>query len=197
MYRILGSDGIYNKGKKCDLMEFENPLNQRQELLFLCYCNLNEPRANCQFVNYNNSTFNSSVTNQVRSAYFNANIATDLRLVNNQIKYTIKYYNSTTPNVSNQYDVIYDDNGIMDISNKSYVVQFKNIDDDKDNKCLLYYNNYENIPAFNNTWNPLVGNKRECCHRFTTDSLKVQHYVCVVGNLCTAWNKLLIKKTKI
>jgi len=36
MFRILGSNGLYNKGKKCDLVEFENPMNTKQELAFLC-----------------------------------------------------------------------------------------------------------------------------------------------------------------
>lgn len=49
-------------------MEFENPLNQKQELAFICYCNVNEARANCAPVNYNNSQFNSTFTNHVRSA---------------------------------------------------------------------------------------------------------------------------------
>lgn len=51
MFRILGSNGLYNKGKKCDIVEFENPVNAKQELMFLCYCNEREPRAGCQFVN--------------------------------------------------------------------------------------------------------------------------------------------------
>lgn len=83
MFRILGSNGLYNKGKKCDIVEFENPLNTKQELMFICYCNVREPRAGCAFVNYDNAQFNNSFTNQVRTAYFNANMSTDLRLIRN------------------------------------------------------------------------------------------------------------------
>lgn len=69
MFRILGSNGVYNKGKKCDIIQFENPMNAKQELMFICYCNEREPRANCEMVNYNNMIFNSLVNSQVREAY--------------------------------------------------------------------------------------------------------------------------------
>lgn len=51
MFRILGSNGLQNKGKKCDIVQFENTMNTKQELMFLCQCNEREPRAECKFVN--------------------------------------------------------------------------------------------------------------------------------------------------
>jgi len=64
-------------------VQFENPMNAKQELMFLCYCNEREARANCQMVNYNNMLFNSQFTAQVREAYYNANLSIDVRLLRN------------------------------------------------------------------------------------------------------------------
>jgi len=36
MFRLLGARGIYNEGKKCNIAEFENPMNTRQEIMILC-----------------------------------------------------------------------------------------------------------------------------------------------------------------
>ena len=52
------------------------------------------------------------------------------------------------------------------------------------------------MPAFKN-WHSEVGEKRECCHRFFSEAGQTQHYVCVQGVLCTAWNRMLVKKTKV
>jgi hypothetical protein len=36
MFRLLGARGIYNQGLKCNIAEFENPMNTRQEIMVLC-----------------------------------------------------------------------------------------------------------------------------------------------------------------
>lgn len=69
MFRVLGAPGNYNNGRKCDVIEFENPLNSKQELAFLCYCNPMELRSKCNIVNYNNAAFNNMFSNQVVNAY--------------------------------------------------------------------------------------------------------------------------------
>lgn len=61
----------------------------------------------------------------------------------------------------------------------------------------MYYNNYEPVKFFPGGWHGQTGKKRECCYRFTTDKQQVQHYVCVQGVLCSAWTRMLIKKTKV
>jgi hypothetical protein len=50
-------------------MEFENPFNTKQELAFICYCNPDEPRANCEFKNWDRVTFHSMINQQVRSSF--------------------------------------------------------------------------------------------------------------------------------
>lgn len=50
MFRLLGARGIYNTGMKCNVAEFENPMNTRQELMLLCYCNPTNPGSSCSVV---------------------------------------------------------------------------------------------------------------------------------------------------
>jgi len=167
--------------------------------MILCYCNPLSPTGKCNVVEFDNELFTSQFTDQVRSAYYFANMATDVRLLRNATPVNIKYWTSADPKDNSEHKVHYDDKGVKDLATNLYLFEFKDIDDspqDANNKCLIYYNNHEEVPTFKN-WHSEVGEKRECCHRFFGESGQKQHYVCVQGVLCTAWNRMLIKKTKV
>jgi hypothetical protein len=69
MFRLLGARGIYNKGMKCNISEFENPMNTRQEIMILCFCNPISASGKCNVVEFDNEVFTSQFTDQVRASY--------------------------------------------------------------------------------------------------------------------------------
>lgn len=104
-------------------------------------------------------------------------MSTDLRLLRNSDEFKIKYWNSKFPTINDLHTVVQDDNSVTDIETKKPLFNFKEIDDDpdnKDNKCLMQYNNYENIKFFKG-WHKETGTNRECCYRFTTDKQQIEH----------------------
>jgi hypothetical protein len=105
MFRILGAKGIYNAGFKCNIVEFENPMNTRQEVMLLCYCNPTATAAKCSVLEYDNEVFNSEFTDQVRSSYYHANLSTDIRLLRNSVPIPIKYWRSDIPNENGEHKV--------------------------------------------------------------------------------------------
>ena len=177
MFRLLGARGIKNQGLKCFLAEIENPVNARQEVMLLCFCNPLSPYGKCNVVEFDNDLFTSEFTDQVRSAYYFANLATDVRLLRNATPLNIKYWTSADPKDNSEHRVHCDGKGLKELATNLYLFELKAIDDspqDPNNKCFVYFNNHEEVPAFKN-WYSEVGEKRECCHRFFSESGHMQH----------------------
>jgi len=68
-------------------------------------------------------------------------MAVDLRLLRNSDQYKVKFWTSKVPAVNEAATVSFDDTGVLNVETKKHLFNFKDIDDDpenKDNKCLLY-----------------------------------------------------------
>jgi len=158
-------------------MEFENPVNVNQELVFMCYCHKDVKHA-CPLNKYNRDSFVKSINTAYTWAMKNANFTLDVHYPRNDVDIPIYLQVEDKKLIDKPYTVRFVDAGIIkteDLDNgvapaEKLLMLFNKIDDSpgadgNPRLCDLYWNNYEDLEDFG-PWPQEIMADRHCCFRF-------------------------------
>jgi len=97
------------------VLEFEHPLNIKQELAFICYC------TKCEMRNWDRQLIHSYLQTAIDLAYKSANINLNVRVLNAAVVYKARFLNNNKDYSNEGVPVTLDSFGIR--NNDQYLIK--------------------------------------------------------------------------